>query len=250
MVGRVLPASTPSTSALLVVVLPAGPRRRPVGHPSGVVVAAAVGPQAPALRLRGVEAPSAGHQGRGVAVTTRQRPKVIQVVIGTSVIIVTVSIVTIAIITSVIVTIVVIIVIIAVATVTTPVVVNIIVVIATVARGRLVPAVDRGVTGDEVILGVPSPAPTAPSPGGHVGVVRVVVRGEVAVPSARSPGSPAARGGVRRVVLLRVAVLPAQAVPVPVQPVTVLPPGVILLRVTAVLTVTTPAQKITRNPHI
>ena len=179
-----------------------------------VVVVTPVGPHPTPFLLGAVEA-TPSHQGRRVAVATRQATIVtIIVVIATSVVIVTVSIVrTVTIIPAVIVTIIVVIVIVAVATVTTIIVV---VVIATITRG-LVTIINRGVTGDEILVGVPSP-------GGHVGVVVVWRHG--VVPSRR-------RHAVvhrRRVVLVEAAL---EAVPV----VAVLPRRVVLLSVAAVTAV-------------
>ena len=168
-------------------VLPLGrpviPRRRRAGP--AVIVVATVGPHHPPLLLRAVEAvPS--HQRRRVAIATRQGTIVtIIVVVGTSIVIVTVPVVRVVpIISVVIVTVVVFIVIVAVATVTT----IIILVIAIITRG-LVPIINRGVTGNEVLVGVPFP-------GGHVGVV--IVRGHVVVPSGCSVVP-------RRVVLIEAA---------------------------------------------
>ena len=138
-----------------------------------VVVVTPVGPHPPPLLLGTVEA-TASHQRRRVAVATRQASIVtIIVVITTSVVIVTVSIVrAVTIVPAVIVTIIVVIVIVAVATVTTIIVV---VVIATITRG-LVAIINRGVTGNKILVGVPSP-------GGHVRVVVVWRHG--VVPSRR-----------------------------------------------------------------
>ena len=207
----VLWAAHQSRSRRVHRVLP--PRRAVVSRRAGpvVVVVTPVGPHPPPLLLGAIKATSS-HQGRRVAVATRQASIVtIIVVIATSVVIVTVSIVrTVTIIPAVIVTIIVVIVIVAVATVTTIIVV---VVIATITRG-LVTIINRGVTGDEILVGVPSP-------GCHVRVVIVWRHG--VVPSRR-------RHTVvhrRRVVLVEAAL---KAVPV----VSVLPGRVVLLGVPAV----------------